>query len=183
MRICLDAGHGGYDPGAVGPCGLEEAGVVLAISKQVLIELRGYGIETFLTRDKDIFIELNKRCSIANEWGADFFVSIHANSDGPSAHGIETLYVSQAGKELAAPIQQSLVLATNETDRGLKLRKDLAVLNMTDMPAALTEIGFISHPQTEVKLGSASYQKLLAEAIVEGIIKGIKEEGIPVAPN
>ena len=172
MKICIDAGHGGHDSGAVGPAGLEEAPTVLQISQTLAAWLREeYGLETKLTRNSNVYIQLNVRCDIANDWPADYFISIHANSDGPSAHGIETLYTSDKGKKLADPIQKALIEATGETDRGLKERDDLAVLNGTNMPAALVEVGFISHPETEEKLGTLSYRDLLADAIVQGIIK------------
>src|SRR5215510_15099352 len=100
MKICLDPGHGGSDPGAVGPSGLSEASVVLAISQYVATELENLGLEVRLTRDTDVFIALGHRCAIANDWHADYFVSIHLNSDGPNAKGIETLYKTTNGQAL-----------------------------------------------------------------------------------
>src|SRR5215510_3738101 len=170
MKICLDPGHGGNDSGAVGPTGLEEASCVLAISFYVQDLLREYKLETKLTRETDTFVELSTRCTIANGWGADYFVSIHLNSDGPSAQGIETLYVSAKGEALALPIQQSLVDLTGDVDRGLKYRSDLAVLNGTKMPATLAEAGFISHPATERQFRTSTYRTLVAQAIGMGII-------------
>ena len=79
------------------------------------------------------------------------------------------MYASEAGRELALPIQAKLVGLTGDRDRGIKERNDLAVLNGTDMPAVLVETGFISHPETETKLKTPDYQYLLAEAIVAGI--------------
>jgi N-acetylmuramoyl-L-alanine amidase len=114
-------------------------------------------------------VELDDRCKLANRWEADFFVSVHLNSNGPDASGIETLYASAAGRELAMPVQIALVAATGEKDRGVKERNDLYVLNGTDMPAILVEVGFISHPATEAKVKSQSYRDTLAAAIAEGI--------------
>jgi N-acetylmuramoyl-L-alanine amidase len=172
MKICIDPGHGGNDSGAVGPSGLTESSVVLTISRKVSEKLAALAnVETLMTRSSNVFVELGKRCEIANEWGADYFVSIHLNSDGPTAVGIETLYTSTSGKALATPIQEAMVAATGDTDRGLKERDDLYVLNGTNMPAALAEAGFISHPTTESKLKTKEYQELLASAIVSGITK------------
>src|SRR5215475_10536405 len=149
MRICLDSGHGGKDSGAVGPTGLRECDVVLDIVKKMGTILDGMGYDVSFTRLSDIFVELGERCRIANSLKCDYFVSIHCNSNGPTAEGIETLYKSDAGKKLANPIQNNLIKDTGERDRGLKLRGDLAVLNGTNMPAVLVEVGFISNPKTE----------------------------------
>jgi len=165
MKIAIDAGHGGKDPGAVGPGGLEEAGVVLDIAKRLSAGLLALGFETCLSRAADVFVELGARCEIANDWDADLFVSIHCNSDGPEAVGIETLYKSQKGLMLASPVQRALIEATGDRDRGLKYRADLYVLNGTIMPAILAEVGFISHPATEARLATEDYRALLAKTI------------------
>jgi N-acetylmuramoyl-L-alanine amidase len=169
MKIVIDPGHGGYDSGAVGPAGLTEASVALAIGLKLSEALGAIDINTLMTRTTDVFVELGERCEIANNWAADYFVSVHLNSDGPSAIGIETLYKTNNGKALASPIQRWMIAATGDTDRGLKLRNDLYILNGTNMPAILTETGFISHPATEAKFQTEEYRQLLAEAIAAGI--------------
>jgi N-acetylmuramoyl-L-alanine amidase len=170
MKICIDPGHGGNDSGAVGPSGLEEANTVLIIARQLSAFLLGYkGVFVKLTRTADVFIELGTRCEIANKWGAHYFVSVHLNSFSTDASGIETLYASEKGKLLAAPVQEAMVAATGDVDRGLKYRDDLYVLNGTNMPAILTEGGFISHPPTEEKLKTDDYRTLLADAMALGI--------------
>ena len=78
--------------------------------------------------------------SIANNWGADAFLSVHSNAGG--GHGTETLYKTAAGQALALPINDALVASLTFADRGLKYRTDLHMLNATDMPAALTEVLF-----------------------------------------
>jgi N-acetylmuramoyl-L-alanine amidase len=176
MKICIDPGHGGNDSGADGPTGLPEAKVILDISKRISEQLKGLGFTTKLTRESDVFIELAQRCSIANSWGANYFVSVHLNSNGPSAVGIETLYTSISGKEFASPVHKALIAATGDVDRGLKERDDLHVLNGTNMPAILLELGFISHPETESKLKTEDYKNLLTKATVEGIVNHL---GIP----
>jgi N-acetylmuramoyl-L-alanine amidase len=109
IKICVDPGHGGHDPGAVGPTGLTEASRALIIGELVGSALLGHGVQVKLTRSTDVFIQLHVRCDIANDWEANYFVSIHCNSDGPSAKGIETLYTSPTGKELARPVQKALI--------------------------------------------------------------------------
>ena len=91
-RVVIDAGHGGHDPGMVGPSGLQEKSVVLDISQRLarLIEDE-LGAEAILTRDSDRFVDLQQRTRVANDSKADLFVSIHANaSNSRSVRGVET---------------------------------------------------------------------------------------------
>lgn len=103
-RIVVDPGHGGHDPGAVGPDGTQEKDVVLSIG----LKLRGMireelGLDVVMTRSSDVFIPLEERTAIANKVNADLFVSIHANAAANhQASGIETYYLSLAKTEKAA---------------------------------------------------------------------------------
>jgi N-acetylmuramoyl-L-alanine amidase len=176
-KICVDPGHGGKDPGAVGPTGVEEASVALLIAGKVVNGLQDLGMQTLMTRTTDVFIELGDRCAIANDWYADYFVSVHLNSNGGDAAGIETLYKSDKGKAVAKPVQEAMVMATEDKDRGLKYRDDLYVLNGTNMPAILAEVGFISNPDFEILFDTDEYQEILADAIVSGLAAFL---GLPV---
>jgi N-acetylmuramoyl-L-alanine amidase len=171
QKIVIDPGHGGSDTGAVGQAGLEEADVNLAISQKLAAYLDDFDIQTLLTRTTDIYIELSYRASVSNSWNADYFVSVHQNSNSASACGIECLYTSEAGKALATPIQACMVAATGDVDRGLVYRSDLYVLSATACPATIVESAFISHPPTEQKLATDEYKSLLAEAIGNGILE------------
>ncbi|MCC6214778.1 MAG: N-acetylmuramoyl-L-alanine amidase [Polyangiaceae bacterium] len=95
-RVVLDPGHGGHDPGAVGPGGLEEKAVVLDVAHRAAPLLaRELGISTLLTRDGDVFVPLPERTARANAYQADLFVSIHCNaSEDASARGIMTFVLS-----------------------------------------------------------------------------------------
>ncbi len=90
-RVVLDPGHGGVDAGAVGPTGLREKDVVLDIAHRAAPVLaHELGIETMLTRDKDVLVPLDERAARANAFHADLFVSIHCNaSESGEARGIE----------------------------------------------------------------------------------------------
>lgn len=180
-KITIDAGHGGKDSGAVGPTGLRESGVNLEVCKQ-LNQLLSSRYRIQMIRSTDIFVEIGERSRLANNWHANYFISIHCNSDGPTANGIETLYRSSAAKELADPIQKALIADTKETDRGLKIRTNLGVLNATQMPAVLIEIGFISNKATEDKLRQPSYLNTIAQAIVAGIVAYLGDAAISPAP-
>ncbi len=95
-RIVIDAGHGGHDTGTIGPHGVREKDVVLDVALRLkrLLEDKA-GAEVILTRSDDTFIPLQERTAVANQRGADLFISIHANaSSDPSARGIETFYLN-----------------------------------------------------------------------------------------
>ena len=102
-RIVIDAGHGGHDPGAVGPNKLYEKDVVLDIAvKLKKILSADPGNEVYLTREKDVFIPLEERTAIANRKNADLFVSIHANaSPRKQAKGVETYLLNWTDDEEA----------------------------------------------------------------------------------
>jgi len=105
-RIVVDPGHGGKDPGAVGLSGLQEKDVVLTIGRLVAGKLKNdLGIDAVMTRSTDVFIELQERTAIANQVGADLFISIHANAAlNRRAAGIETYYLNLAKTEKAAQL-------------------------------------------------------------------------------
>ncbi|MGH9500556.1 MAG: N-acetylmuramoyl-L-alanine amidase [Terriglobales bacterium] len=95
-KIVIDPGHGGHDTGTIGPRGLQEKDVVLDVSRRLgrLLTTR-LGAEVVYTRSDDTFIPLETRTAIANQEGADLFVSVHANSSrDPDARGVETYYLN-----------------------------------------------------------------------------------------
>lgn len=95
-RVVVDAGHGGYDPGASGPNGIKEKDVVLDIAKRIkrILENKG-GYEVYLTRSRDKFMSLEERTDVANKKGADLFVSVHANAhNSRRVRGIETYFLN-----------------------------------------------------------------------------------------
>lgn len=107
-RVVIDPGHGGKDTGTIGPSGLLEKDLVLQVSLKLkeLLEKR-LGIEAILTRDDDTFIPLEERTAIANQKGADLFISVHANaSRNRKVSGIETYVLdfatSDAEREAAS---------------------------------------------------------------------------------
>ncbi len=105
--VALDAGHGGYDHGAVGVSGTREADVALQLVKLTALQMRReLDVEVLLTRERDEFVGLSKRARIANEAGADLFISIHANAaPGPAAWGIETYSMDTASDAGAARVE------------------------------------------------------------------------------
>jgi len=102
-RVVLDPGHGGRDPGAIGPGGLREKDVVLDIAHRAAPVLsREMGIVTMLTRDDDRFVPLEERAARANAFHADLFLSIHCNAaEDDSARGVQTFVLARAKDESA----------------------------------------------------------------------------------
>jgi N-acetylmuramoyl-L-alanine amidase len=95
-RIVVDAGHGGYDAGTIGPHGLQEKDLVLDVALRLgkLLQKK-MGAEVIYTRNDDTFIPLETRTAIANQNQADLFISVHANSSpDSSARGVETYYLN-----------------------------------------------------------------------------------------
>ncbi len=105
-RIVVDAGHGGWDSGAVGCTGTHESDVVLALARRIAVGLeQELGAEVLLTREDDTFLSLQERAAFANSRDADLFLSIHANaSTAPSVWGIETYYLDAASDATAAAV-------------------------------------------------------------------------------
>lgn len=174
--ICIDPGHGGYDPGAVGQDGLFEKDVALKISNLVAYKLASCGITILMTREDDRYIKLEERAYIANRAGADLFVCIHLNSVASStAHGSEVLLYSK--DHPLRFMAQDILLNLQELglrNRGIKPRPDLTVLKRTKMPAVLVETAFIScknDPDFSL-LRSPAGLNLIAEAIAVGILGG-----------
>lgn len=122
--IVVDAGHGGRDPGAIGPGGTYEKDVTLALAKKLAKELRStLGCEVILTRDRDVYLPLEERTAIANKVGADLFLSLHANANKSSRpYGIETYYLNFSNNDKAA------ALAARENGTSLKEVSDLELI-------------------------------------------------------
>ncbi|HEY8892926.1 MAG TPA: N-acetylmuramoyl-L-alanine amidase [Clostridium sp.] len=172
-KVVLDSGHGGTDPGAVGPAGTEEKVIAIAIAIKIRNILVKNGVDVVYTRvTNEQTISLQERCDVSNNAKPDYFVSIHANGfSSPSASGIETYSTgSAAGSKLAQAVQTELIKATGRLDRGIKTA-GYYVLNNTAATAILVETSFITNPTEESLLKSATYQSTLAKAISTGILK------------
>lgn len=169
-RICIDAGHGGKDPGAAGRSGLNEKDVNMQVALKVA-DLLMDRYTVVMTRTDDQYVSLGKRCDIANQSKSRLFVSIHCNAaENHEANGIETFhyYTSTRGKLFANAIQRGLIALTERRDRGVKAA-GFQVLRDTSMPATLVELGFITNTEEEQLLQKEEFQNACAKAIVKGI--------------
>ncbi|MBP3400863.1 MAG: N-acetylmuramoyl-L-alanine amidase [Selenomonadales bacterium] len=179
--IILDAGHGGSDCGAVGPSGVYEKDITLAVAKELQKQLITEGANVLMTRTTDrdvshregasVSVELGDRIVVAEELQADVFVSIHLNSfTSPDIGGVETYYYqgSLEGERLAYAVQKSLMDQFDLKDRGVKTA-NFYLLKNSSMPSILTELAFISNPREEQLLISSNAQALFAQAILTGL--------------
>lgn len=176
-KICLDDGHNSYgaDTGAQGN-GLREQDLTLDIVRRIKPLLEFNGFEVTLTRDGDfvngphdtVMQSLQTRCSIANQFGADLFVSVHINSGGGTGSEV---YALPGGHGIIAAqrVLERLISACGWANRGLKTDKEFYVLVNTDMPAILTENGFIDTAVDAAKLTDPNFRLAIAEAHARGI--------------
>lgn len=169
--VCIDPGHGGGDPGAVGPGGTKESAIVLDVGLIVENELKRLGIAAVMTRRTDHFLTLAKRVEIANEAKAEAFVSIHCNSAARPARGVET-FVARRTKvsfPLAEAVQDWMTDEVPDIpDRGIK-RANFYVLRHTKMAACLAELDFIHTPAGEADLNDADRRLRYGVAIARGV--------------
>ncbi len=177
VRIMIDPGHGGKDPGAVAH-GLEEKHLTLDIAKRIkrALESEYESITVDLTRETDEYVSLTDRANLANHKDVDFFLSIHVNAGGGT--GFESYRYTNSrtpSKVYQDIIHQEVVNALGEdvTDRGKKTQ-NFAVLRLTKMPALLTENLFIDNLNDAVRLKSDSFLEKLARATASGIAKAFQ---------
>lgn len=175
MVIVVDPGHGGVDPGAV-VADTQEKILVLDIAKQLKGLLEQQGARVILTRETDtsysrrIREDLTRRVALVAEHKANLYVSVHANKDGCRCWGAQTFYQKNgtpAGKELAMAIQNQLRRLTPTTRTALAA--DYFVLRTSPVPAAMVEVGFLTHGPEREKLKDPAYQRTVATAIALGL--------------
>lgn len=174
-RLVIDLGHGGTDPGAIGPNKTHEADVVLAIGKELNELLKGCNLEIKFTRLTNKYLSLTERAKIANNFKADYFLSIHINATKDNTvRGVEVWQYSNKNEKLnkfSNGLCSDVSKILNIRNRGLKLSKDLSVLRNTTMPASLIEVDFISNAQAEKDLKVSANIKAVAMAIKDNLVK------------
>lgn len=175
MKAVINYGHGdknvGYDPGAIGPTGYIESTQNKEVGELVVSKLKSNGWEILAIQDGDLWDVTNA----SNAWNPNAFLSIHADSfSDSSAHGITTFVIGTGGvaEKIAKEVQKELVLATELTDRGVKVG-NLHVLRETSCPAILVEAGFISNPNEEALMRQGSFDETVASAICRGFSRAM----------
>jgi len=173
MRIVIDPGHGGKDPGAISLTGAYEKAIVLDTSLAVAGILAGQGMDVILTRQGDSFVELNDRADMANRSGADALVSIHADHCPNSSVKGFTVYVARSASRRSLKLARSIadrLQAAGVPSRGIN-RAGFRVLYRSVCPAVLVELGYLSNATEASKLARSDYRRKLAAAIGEGVLR------------
>ena len=184
--IVIDPGHGGVDPGAVGPTKVLEKDINLAVAKKLKEYIVQGGGKAIMLREEDKDLsspetggllarkreDLAKRIAITEEAKSNLYISIHTNSfPGKKLTGAQTFYhaKSEEGRALAKAVQSQLVAEFPENKRVAKSNQDFFVLKKNSIPAITVEVGFISTPSEEEKLQQPDYQAKLAWSIYRGL--------------
>ncbi len=175
--VVLDAGHGGWNPGAVYE-GRQEKDDVLRLTLEVGRILEENGVNVVYTRTEDVYESPYQKAQEANATGGDYFVSIHRNSSPyPNQYsGVETLVYNQysPAAELAENINRELE-SIGFINHGVNERPNLVVLRETNMPAVLVEVGFINTDADNYLFDTKFYE--IAQAIANGILETIYAQG------
>lgn len=178
VKIMIDAGHGGYDAGAVYN-GRREKDDNLNLALAVGDILKSQGYDVVYTRTDDVYDSPVQKARLGNESGADFFVSIHRNSSPtPNQYnGVQTLIYDDSGikKTMAENVNKRLE-EVGYRNINVAIRPDLAVLRRTSMPAILVEAGFINNNKDN-NLFDSKFEET-AQAIADGINETIRAAGM-----
>ena len=175
-RVIIDAGHGGEEPGALYD-GRREKDDALRLALAIGQILEKNGVDVVYTRTTDVFDTPLEKAQIANNSGADYFVSIHRNAMPVpgTGSGATVLVYEDAGVPamLAENIQRNLV-QTGFNDLGIQERPGLIVLRRTQMPAVLVEAGFIDNP-VDNRFFDENFDAI-AQAIADGVLETIRQQ-------
>lgn len=184
--VIIDAGHGGFDGGAVAPDGTLEKDLNLSVALKLDSVLKIMGYDTVLVRDTDVSTaddkgtersqkvsDIKARLRLTEKYKDALFVSIHMNKyTSPQPHGAQVFYSQVDGsKELAECIQRSITAGVQTDNKRVvkKTTKDIYLLYHAVIPSVIAECGFISNPNDLLKLKSDEYQLKMAAAIAAGI--------------
>ncbi|MCF6094279.1 N-acetylmuramoyl-L-alanine amidase [Microaerobacter geothermalis] len=185
-KVIIDPGHGGKEWGAVGwKSEVPEKEINLAIATYAKDYLENNHVEVAMTRyldemmdDKDLNADLTARAQFAEKIAADLFVSIHSDQFDKEIEGTRIFYSDKNPKVkesqiLGEVIFDELISKLGSKPLGVK-EENYRVLDQNTVPSVLIEVGFLSHPEEEMKLVDPAYQKKAGEAIAMGIIKYLK---------
>ncbi len=187
VRICVDAGHGGSDPGAVSPHGWREKEANLMQARAIRDALEKAGFQVVMTRDGDSFPDLLARPRLAYDERVDAFISVHHNSTAPQRDPRVARYTAayaslSNGLALARCIQKHVAqVMAPVPDVGAQL-KSLAVCRNPAVPSCLLEIDFVNHPEGEEGSWNPTRQKKIADAVVYGVLDWMTPDPPPAAP-
>jgi N-acetylmuramoyl-L-alanine amidase len=183
--VVVDPGHGGPDPGAVGPDGSFEDAINLAVAQIVARDLAAGGIAVRLTRTRDTSVtgrgaaeDLVGRARYANSLGAAVLVSIHVNAEPTGTVAGPIVYYrpgSALGLLLAQKLEAALARAAlpSHPPRAAPHR----LLELANMPAVTVEIGFLTNAGDRARLQTAAWQIRIADAVASGVLAYLDQRG------
>ncbi|MDI2588028.1 N-acetylmuramoyl-L-alanine amidase [Psychrobacillus sp. NEAU-3TGS] len=193
VKVFIDAGHGGSDPGAVGN-GLKEKDITLKIAKRVDELLKEYqNVQTKMSRTGDTYPSLTDRTNEANNWGANFLLSIHINAGG--GNGYEDYVYPDSTNSIAYQniIHAEIIKKIGQMGNRGKKQANYHMLRESNMPSILTECGFIDNSSDAALLKQDAFIEGLAQGHVNGLVKsfglikkevgGVTEEKIVLTPG
>ncbi|ERN53567.1 N-acetylmuramoyl-L-alanine amidase [Alkalihalophilus marmarensis] len=183
VKVFIDPGHGGTDPGAVGN-GLQEKNLTLTIARLIREMLLNefVNVEVRMSRNSDITVSLAERSTLANNWNANYFLSIHINAGGGT--GFESYIhssVPSRTRQLQQVVHPAIISEIQVTNRGQK-NANFAVLRNTSMPAILTENLFIDRTSDANLLKDPSFLNRVARGHVNGIAQAFNLQRKPTPP-
>lgn len=182
LRITVDAGHGGSDPGTRSVLGEPEKIVAFALAQALERALERRGVQVQATRRGDETLSLHGRVDMGEEFRSDALVSIHLNHAGRSStRGIETYWYTPGSVALARSVQRRLVAALGAPDRGVH-RENFVVVKYGRFPACLVEVGYLSHPEEARLLRMSEYQRRAAEGMAAGILDALAPAAAAMTP-
>ena len=183
LKVVIDPGHGGSDPGKVAVDGSLEKDINLAIAQKLGAYLEKQGVEVYYTRESDCeranrylsrAKDLQKRCQIVENVDPDVTISIHQNSYSDAGiSGAQVFYYSTSEKSrlLAEQLQEKLISMVDPTNhRAAKANDSYYMLRKTVSPTVIVECGFLSNEKECKKLQEEKYQDKIVEAIYQGIV-------------
>ncbi len=178
IKIVIDAGHGGYELGAIGCLGHREKNINLDIARLLADELNSRGAYVIMTRNGDKFVPLSERVDITNRNDAMIFISIHGNAlpDGQNPlenSGTSIYYYYPQAKPLADSIIKEMTEALPFSDDKVR-RGSLAVVRNTNALSILIEVGYLINPEDNWNLLNKDVQKQTSKAIADGIEEFLK---------
>ncbi len=171
FKVFIDAGHGGGDPGGIGPMGLPEDFVNLSVGLKLKKFLESKGITAYIDRTANRDLSLRQRVLEANKSGANLFIGLYCNAQVvPYLYGTTAYYYNNYSFNFANFLNHYISLHLNLKYDGI-LKDDLYVLRFTKMPSVVVEYAYISNPAEEKMLASSTFRSLLAAVIGNAIYK------------
>lgn len=188
--LVIDAGHGGFDGGAIGSNGTTEQDINLSIAKRVQLLASFFGVQTTMTREdtnaldydssrpvrENKISDIKAREQIVEQTANPVFFSIHLNKFSDAQyHGAQVFYSTNhaGGCALAELLQDALITGCDpdNTRQAKPADQSIYLMKVLDCPAVIVECGFLSNPAEEELLGNPEYHKKLAASIVTGYLR------------